>query len=222
MICRYSRRSQFLQTGLAAAQGDHEGAAARRHSRRHRRRWPTPLTRSPTSPTSTRTCSPTPGFCARPRCATTTCMRDRSRCGSRYSRPSTAPPPRRRRRERIHRSPPDRRRHRIRPILRRDRAGCPKPSPGCVAPAPGPRHEGWELATARTQLERAAASWSTGDHVTTEQLIDEAYPVIARYARAHDVSRCWLYLGLTRLASGALEAADECWENAETALARTR
>ena len=28
MICRYSRRAQFLQTGLAAAEGDHEGAEA--------------------------------------------------------------------------------------------------------------------------------------------------------------------------------------------------
>jgi hypothetical protein len=49
---------------------------------------------------------------------------------------------------------------------------------------------GWELATARTQLERAAASWSAGDHLTTEQLTAQAYPVIARYARADDVSRC--------------------------------
>lgn len=74
---------------------------------------------------------------------------------------------------------------------------------------------GWELATARTQLERAAACWSVGDHVNTEQLASEAYQVISRYARAHDVSRCWLYLGLTRLASGALEEADRCWEQAE-------
>ncbi|WP_099188581.1 hypothetical protein [Mycobacterium pseudokansasii] len=74
---------------------------------------------------------------------------------------------------------------------------------------------GWELASARTQLERAAASWLVGDHVTTEQLVSQAHPVIARYARAHDVARCWLYLGLIRLASGALEAADECWEHAE-------
>lgn len=74
---------------------------------------------------------------------------------------------------------------------------------------------GWELATARTQLERAAASWSAGDHVATERLVSEAYPVIARYARAHDVSRCWLYLGLTRMSGGALEAADQCWEHAE-------
>jgi tetratricopeptide (TPR) repeat protein len=74
---------------------------------------------------------------------------------------------------------------------------------------------GWELASARAQLERGAASWSAGDKATTEQLVSEAYPVIARYARAHDVSRCWLYLGLTRLAHGALEAADQCWEHAE-------
>ncbi len=74
---------------------------------------------------------------------------------------------------------------------------------------------GWELAKATAQLERAAGCWSTGDHVTTERLVSEAYPVITRYARAHDVARCWLYMGLTRLASGALEAADECWEHAE-------
>jgi hypothetical protein len=74
---------------------------------------------------------------------------------------------------------------------------------------------GWELATARAQLERAAACWSARDQVGTEQLVSKAYPVIARYARAHDVSRCWLYLGLTRMACGALEAADQCWEHAE-------
>jgi tetratricopeptide (TPR) repeat protein len=74
---------------------------------------------------------------------------------------------------------------------------------------------GWELDTARTQLERAVASWSVGDHVSTDALIGQAYPVIARYARAHDVSRCWLYMGYTRLAAGALEQADECWQHAE-------
>ncbi len=73
----------------------------------------------------------------------------------------------------------------------------------------------WELANARTQLERAAACWSVGDHTTTEQLVAEAHPVITRYERAHDIARCWLYMGLTRLASGALEAADECWAHAE-------
>jgi tetratricopeptide (TPR) repeat protein len=74
---------------------------------------------------------------------------------------------------------------------------------------------GWELAMARTQLEQAAACWSAADHTATEQLISQAHPVLARYARAHDVARCWLYMGLTRLASGALEGADKCWGYAE-------
>ncbi|OBA58719.1 hypothetical protein A5647_19890 [Mycobacterium sp. 1100029.7] len=74
---------------------------------------------------------------------------------------------------------------------------------------------GWELAAARTQLELAAARWLVGDHAATEQLVSQAYTVIARFERAHEVARCWLYMGLTRLASGALEAADDCWEHAE-------
>ncbi|WP_156689153.1 hypothetical protein [Mycobacterium sp. Marseille-P9652] len=74
---------------------------------------------------------------------------------------------------------------------------------------------GWELARATAQLERAAGCWAANDHTTTERLVSEAYPVIARYARAHDMARCWLYQGLTRLGSGALEAADECWQHAE-------
>jgi tetratricopeptide (TPR) repeat protein len=74
---------------------------------------------------------------------------------------------------------------------------------------------GWELATARARLERGAASWQAGDRVSTERLMYEAYPVIARYARANDVSRCWLFFGLTRMSAGGLKVADECWENAE-------
>lgn len=74
---------------------------------------------------------------------------------------------------------------------------------------------GWELDTARTQLERAIACWSVGDHNGVDRLIDQAYPVIARYARAHDVSRCWFYRGFTKLACAALEEADQCWEHAE-------
>ncbi|OBF51949.1 hypothetical protein A5756_19320 [Mycobacterium sp. 852002-53434_SCH5985345] len=77
------------------------------------------------------------------------------------------------------------------------------------------RANDWELATAQAQLERAAACWAANDHAGTEQLVSEAYPVIGRHARAHEVARCWLYMGLTRLGAGALEAADECWENAE-------
>ncbi|MDH6195233.1 tetratricopeptide (TPR) repeat protein [Mycobacterium frederiksbergense] len=74
---------------------------------------------------------------------------------------------------------------------------------------------GWALSRARTQLERAAASWSAGDIAGTQQLVTEAYPVIADHARAHDVSRSWLYFGLIRLAVGALQEADQCWEHAE-------
>lgn len=77
------------------------------------------------------------------------------------------------------------------------------------------RHS-WQLSSARTLLERGAAAWSGGDHDTCERLVGEAYPVIAGHARAHDVSRCWLYFGLTRMAVGALEQADECWGHAET------
>ncbi|UNB55428.1 hypothetical protein [Mycolicibacterium sp. YH-1] len=74
---------------------------------------------------------------------------------------------------------------------------------------------GWKLATARTLLERATACWSRGEQVATEHLVGEAYPVIAEYARANDVSRCWLYFGLTRMGVGMLAAADESWEHAE-------
>lgn len=74
---------------------------------------------------------------------------------------------------------------------------------------------GWELATARTQLERAAACWAAGDQAGAETLTRAAYPAIARHARAHDVSRCWLYLGLSGLAVGELDYADECFGHAE-------
>lgn len=76
------------------------------------------------------------------------------------------------------------------------------------------RH-GWQLGSARARLERAAGLWATGDRDGTEQLVRDAYPVIAESVRAHEVSRCWMYFGLTRLAAGELKAADECWEHAE-------
>ncbi|MCZ4553395.1 hypothetical protein [Gordonia rubripertincta] len=74
---------------------------------------------------------------------------------------------------------------------------------------------GWGLASARVLLERSAAAWSRSDVVDTERLLTLAYPVIAQHAIAHDVSRCWLYFGLTRMAAGALEAADECFQHAQ-------
>lgn len=74
---------------------------------------------------------------------------------------------------------------------------------------------GWALDAARAQLERAAGLWAGGDRDGTEALVRQAYPVIAEHIRAHEVSRCWLYFGLTRLAAGVLQAADECWDHAE-------
>jgi tetratricopeptide (TPR) repeat protein len=73
----------------------------------------------------------------------------------------------------------------------------------------------WPLAIARTQLERATILWAKGEQLATEALVREAYPVIAEYLRANDVSRCWLYFGLYRMAAGGLQVADECWEHAE-------
>lgn len=206
MVCRYSRWAQFLQAGLAAAQGDHEQAQTALRV----------LAESAANP----------GFPdlvdehtnvlthARVLCATALCDDDlhvqsvplweqvldvlhRPAAGTEYA-------------EHVW-------------VLAATGYGRFCVETGRLAEAEpwlrraGARAQarGWELAMARTQLERAAACWAVGDHVTTEQLASEAYQVITRYARAHDVSRCWLYMGLTRLASGALEAADQCWEQAE-------
>lgn len=74
---------------------------------------------------------------------------------------------------------------------------------------------GWALSRARAQLERAAACWTGAEYAETQDLVTEAYPVIAEHARAHDVSRSWLYFGLIRLGIGKLQEADQCWEHAE-------
>jgi hypothetical protein len=73
----------------------------------------------------------------------------------------------------------------------------------------------WDLATARTQLERTTASWAAGDRAMAQTLVHEAYPAIAQHARAHDVSRCWLYFGLIATSVGALDDADERLGHAE-------
>ena len=203
MIRRYSRRAQFLETGLAAAGGDHEGAASA-------------LAVLCDSDSGTGLADEHTYLCsyAQTLCATALCDDDLHvqsvplweraldgldqlpdgaefadhllvATGTAYGRFCVETG----------------RLAEAEPWLRRA---------GARAQA-----HGWELAAARTQLERAVACWSVGDHATTEQLVSEAYPVISRYARAHDVARCWLYMGLTRLGSGALEAADECWEHAE-------
>jgi len=73
----------------------------------------------------------------------------------------------------------------------------------------------WKLATARTQLERATAAWAANDRAQAQSLVHQAYPAIAEHARAHDVSRCWLYFGLISISVGALDDADERLGHAE-------
>ncbi len=206
LICRYSRRAQFLETGRAAAVGDHEGAAS--------------------ALTELSDATSDGGFAdladehtylrayAQILCATALCEDDlhvrsvplwelaldgvdRLRDGSELA---------------------DHLLVAAGPAYGRfcvETGRLPEAEPWLRRAGARAQARGWELAGARAQLERAAASWSVGDHATTERLVSEAQPVIARYARSHDVARCWLYLGLTRLGSGELEAADECWEHAE-------
>ncbi|MEW5812025.1 MAG: hypothetical protein AB1925_21575 [Actinomycetota bacterium] len=73
----------------------------------------------------------------------------------------------------------------------------------------------WRLATSRTQLERATAAWAAGDRAKAQDLVHEAYPAIAEHIRAHDVSRCWLYFGLIAISVGAYDDADERLSHAE-------
>jgi hypothetical protein len=74
---------------------------------------------------------------------------------------------------------------------------------------------GWKLATARTQFERATVSWAAGDRAECQRLVHEAYPAIAEGYRAHDVSRSWLYFGLLSLSIEKLDDADERFGHAE-------
>jgi tetratricopeptide (TPR) repeat protein len=206
MICRYSRRTQFLQTGLAAAQGDHEGAETALEV----------------------LCDDSSGSAfpdlaaehtylvtyARILCATALCDDDfHVRSIPLWEKVIDAID-----------GPADR--GEFADYLRVvggiaygrfcvETGRLSEAEPWLQRAGARAHARGWELATARTQLERATASWSAGDHDATERLVSDAYPVIARHARAHDVARCWLYLGLTRMAIGALDAANECWGHAE-------
>ena len=204
MICRYTRRAQFLQTGLAAAHGEHESAE----------RW-------------LRTLSEEPGVFpdlsaehtylvtyAQIACAVALCDDDlhvqslplwesvfevidgpgdgtefddtlRVLAGTGYGRFCVETG----------------RLTEAEPWLRRA---------GARAQA-----RGWHLATARTQLERATAAWAAGNRPLAQDLVHAAYPAIAEHARAHDVSRCWLYFGLLSISVGALDDADERLGHAE-------
>lgn len=74
---------------------------------------------------------------------------------------------------------------------------------------------GWALGTARTKFERATAAWAVGDRAQAQDLAHESYPAIAEGLRAHDVSRCWLYFGLIALSIDELDDADERFGHAE-------
>ncbi len=204
MIRRYSRRAQFLQTGLAAAQGDHGGAQAALAGLRDADDAFPDL-----ADEQARLVTHAQVLCATALCDDDLHVRsvplweqvldaiDRLRDGSEAADHLLVSAATAYGRFCVETG----RLAEAEPWLRRA---------GAKAQA-----RGWELANARTQLERAAATWLIRDHATTDQLVSEAYPVIARYARAHDVARCWLYMGLTKLASGELKAADECLEHAE-------
>lgn len=204
LICRYSRRAQFLQTGLAAAQGDHEGAALELVSLCDNDSGPRDLADEHRY------------LCAHARilCAVALCDDDlHVRSVPLWEKVL----------ESIERAGDSGERADHLWVIAATGYGRFCVETGRLAEAePWLRRaearaqaNGWELAAARAQLERAAARWAVNDHAGTEELIGQAYPVIARHDRAHDVARCWLYMGLTRLGSGALEAADECWEHAE-------
>lgn len=209
MVRRYSRRAQFLQTGLAAAQGDHEGAAA--------------ALAALAAPDDTFPDLEFPDLAeehahlltyARTLCAAALCDDDLHVRSLPLWEPVL---------DALNHPPAGTEYGAYVWVLAATGYGRFCVETGRLAEAEpwlrraGARAKasGWELSSARTELERAAAAWTTGDHDTTEQLVSASHPVIERYARSHDVARCWLYLGFIRLASGALEQADEYWEHAE-------
>ncbi|MHA3021199.1 hypothetical protein ACXPWS_13170 [Mycobacterium sp. BMJ-28] len=204
MICRYTRRTRFLQTGLAAAHGEHEAAAAALQ-----------LLAEEPAPFDDLTCEHAYLVThARILCAAALCDDDlhvqslplwekvfddldgpgdgsefddslRVLAGTGYGRFCVETG----------------RLTEAEPWLRRA---------GARAQA-----REWHLATARTELERATAAWAAGDRARAQDLVHGAYPVIAEHARAHDVSRSWLYFGLISISVGALDDADERFGHAE-------
>ncbi|MDY6995575.1 MAG: hypothetical protein SW019_03200 [Actinomycetota bacterium] len=204
MICRYRRRAQFLQTGLAAAHGDHEAAGAALRI----------LTEDPAMFDELADEHTYLVTLAQILCAVALCDDDlhvqsvplwqsvlhtldrpadgtepddslRVLAGTGYGRFCVETG----------------RLTEAEPWLRRA---------GARAQA-----RGWTLAAARTQLERASAAWAAGDRGRAQDLVHEAYPAIAEHARAHDVSRCWLYFGFISISVGALDDADGRFEHAE-------
>ena len=129
---------------------------------------------------------------------------------------------RRLRRQRSGRPAMGDRRARIRAVLHRDRQAC---RGGAVAAsgwcsrarrADGnwPRRErNWN---GPRRAGRPATSWAPNAWCT------EAYPVIRRYARANDVSRCWLYFGSDQDGRGRAAGRRRVLGTRRAALARAR
>ena len=174
MVCRYSRRAQFLETGLAAALGDHEGATSALAALsdigsaedfagpRRRARLPRYLCANAVRERALR---------RRPACAVTSVV------GAGAGGPGN--------RARLNSDSPFGDYLRVAAATEYGRfcvetGRLAEAEPWLRRAGARAQANGWELATARTQLERAAACWSAADHAGTEKLVSEAYPVIAR------------------------------------------
>jgi len=204
MICRYSRRAQFLQTGLAAAHGDHEAAeAALLVLTDDTAVYPDLADEHGHLVTFARI------LCANALCEDDLHVQsvpfwekvidtiDRSNDGSEFEDYLL--------------------------VLGATSYGrfcietgrLPEAEPWLRRAGARAEARSWALGTARTQFERATAAWALGDRAQAQSLAHAAYPAIAESWRAHDVSRCWLYFGLIALSIEKLDDADERFGNAE-------
>ncbi|MDV3129687.1 hypothetical protein M1247_32615 [Mycobacterium sp. 21AC1] len=206
MICRYGRRAEFLRAGLAAARGDHDEAAAHLQTLTELEHGPADLDLEHARLITHARILVATGLCDDDLYARSASLWDTVVEALTEAGPAGADA------EDDHLfvagalgygrfCVESGRLDEAQPWLRRA---------GARAEA-----RGWPLPRARTQLERAAACWTAGEYAETQDLVTEAYPVIAEHARAHDVSRSWLYFGLIRLGLGRLQEADQCWEHAE-------
>ena len=87
-----------------------------------------------------------------------------------------------------------------------------------VAATGGRPRRGAGLGTWRRQEPNSNAARRRGRRAIvwqTQTLVHEAYPAIAEGYRAHDVSRSWLYLGLIAMSLDKLDDADERFGHAE-------
>lgn len=204
MICRYSRRAQFLQTGLAAAHGEHEAAeAALLALTDDTRAYPDLADEHQRLITF-----------ARILCANALCEDDLHVQSVQLWQKVT---------EAIDDANGGDEFDDYLLVLGATSYGrfcietgrLPEAEPWLRRAGARAEGRGWALGTARTQFERATAAWAVGDRAKAQDLAHESYPAIAEGLRAHDVSRCWLYFGLIALSIEKLDDADERFSHAE-------